>query len=258
MKKPKVIVSFTSYPARIALVDRTVESILGQTTRPDKIVLYLATEQFPGKKLPGALAKLAKNNPEFIIKWVDKNLRSYKKLIYAVVDFPDDIIITIDDDILYPNHMIADLMETHNKYPDAICGCRVRRIPVFMGIFKKYRRWMQYKKKRILFYGAYPKFKNFATTGGGTLFPPRSLHPDVVRDDIFMETSPTTDDMWFWACAVLNGTKTAPSKQIKHLNVVAGSQEDNLFKNNLLNQINDKSLANILKRYPEIKKRMRI
>ncbi|MBQ2886366.1 MAG: hypothetical protein IJE43_21810 [Alphaproteobacteria bacterium] len=46
----KVIVSLTSYPARINIVHKTIESLLNQTYKADKVILYLAYEQFQIKK----------------------------------------------------------------------------------------------------------------------------------------------------------------------------------------------------------------
>lgn len=78
-------------------------------------------------------------------------------------------------------------------------------------------------------YGGKPKFRNLATTGGGTLFPPHSLHPDVFRDDIFMNLCPTTDDLCFFAMAILKGTKTAPAGSSERITVIEESQTEALM-----------------------------
>ena len=58
----KVIVSLTSFPARIDTVYITIRSILMQSLKPDIIILWLAQEQFPEKEkeLPYNLLKLKK------------------------------------------------------------------------------------------------------------------------------------------------------------------------------------------------------
>ena len=45
----KVIISLTSYPARIDTVHLTIRSILRQTVQADKILLWLSIEEFPNK-----------------------------------------------------------------------------------------------------------------------------------------------------------------------------------------------------------------
>ena len=55
--QPKLIVSLTSFPARINTVHQVIESLLNQTKKADKIILWLAPEQFPNgeKDLPEKL-----------------------------------------------------------------------------------------------------------------------------------------------------------------------------------------------------------
>src|SRR5690554_3260312 len=54
-----LIVSFTSFPARIKKVHLVVESILRQTVLPHRIILWLSKEQFPTEKsLPKKLLEL--------------------------------------------------------------------------------------------------------------------------------------------------------------------------------------------------------
>lgn len=42
----KVIVSLTSYPPRIKTVDQVIRSLLAQTVKPWKIILWLANKEF--------------------------------------------------------------------------------------------------------------------------------------------------------------------------------------------------------------------
>ena len=96
----KIIVSLTSYPARIDVVNTTIESILNQSLKANRIILWLAPEQFPNKEkdLPDKLIKLKKYG--LIIDWYH-DIGSYKKLIPTLKLYPNDIIVTADDDVLY-------------------------------------------------------------------------------------------------------------------------------------------------------------
>ena len=46
-RNDKIIVSLTSFPGRIHLVHKTIQTILLQSIKPDLVELWLAKEQFP-------------------------------------------------------------------------------------------------------------------------------------------------------------------------------------------------------------------
>ena len=96
----RVIASLTTFPERITSVKETIKALLLQTCKPDELVLWLANEQFPEgeQSLPQDL--LALKEFGLTIKWC-KDIRSYKKLIPALKEYPNDIIITFDDDYYY-------------------------------------------------------------------------------------------------------------------------------------------------------------
>ena len=53
-----VIASLTSYPARINTVYYAIKSIMLQTYKPDKIILWLAESQFENQLLPENIIEL--------------------------------------------------------------------------------------------------------------------------------------------------------------------------------------------------------
>ena len=57
-----------------------------------------------------------------------KDIRSYKKLIPALRSYPDDAIITIDDDAIYHIDLIEKLVNSYIKDPQFIYFNRGRRI----------------------------------------------------------------------------------------------------------------------------------
>ena len=257
---PRVIVSFTSFPVpgRLENVNLVIDSMLRQTVRPDKIVLYLAVPEFPGKKLPADLAKYVAENSIVEIRWTPHNIRSYKKLVPALADFPDDLIITIDDDLIQPPQLIEKLLESYHRYPRSVSSCRTCRVYTKSGRIKKYKKWRFFKKKRVLLYGRAPRMRNVATTGGGALFPPRVLHPDVSNMELFTDIAPTNDDLWFWAMVVRNNVGTAVAHQFLELNVIEDSQTERLARinNNKMNSQNDRAVKKLFEKYPEMRKKI--
>jgi len=74
IRKPQLIVSLTSYPARINSVHITINTLLQQSLKPNKVILWLASEQFPNKEndLPDNLLRL--KDYGLTIEWCDKDL----------------------------------------------------------------------------------------------------------------------------------------------------------------------------------------
>ena len=91
-KSQQLIVSLTTYPKRFNVVYLTIESLMNQTMKPDKIILWLKKEELSYGKIPQKILKLKSRGLD--IRIVNENLRSYKKLVYAVEEFPTSNIIT--------------------------------------------------------------------------------------------------------------------------------------------------------------------
>ncbi|MDE5674997.1 MAG: glycosyltransferase [Muribaculaceae bacterium] len=204
--KEEVIVSLTSFPAAISYVVPTVRSILGGSVLPDKVVLYLTFSQFGDEGLPQELTRLAQENDLFEIRDYGRDIRSYRKLVPALRDFPDAVIVTIDDDVAYHKNMLGDLLQLHERIPDAILAHRAKLIRPGMP----YKKWRKYRWYHFLFKKYIPYYRNIQTGVGGVLYPPGSLKKEMIDEDLFTRLAPTTDDIWFWAAAVANGRKIVP------------------------------------------------
>ena len=206
VSKEQVIVSLTSFPAAIRYAIPTIQSILAGSVLPDKLVLYLTFAQFGEQGIPQELQDMAAHNPIFEIRNYDRDIRSYRKLIPALADFPDAVIVTIDDDVNYHRYMLRDLLSLHQEIPHAVLAHRAKR----MKPGKPYRRWSKYRWYDFLFKRIHSGFTNIGTGVGGILYPPHSLCPEMLDVELFTRIAPTTDDIWFWAAAVANGTPIVP------------------------------------------------
>lgn len=118
----RVIVSMTSFPKRIGNVGLTVFSILQGTKTPDLIICNLAESEFPNKEqsIPDDLALMARAG-KVILNWLPYNTKQFKKIIPTMEQYPDDVIISIDDDLIYPKDfvetMINDYVRHGRKFP---------------------------------------------------------------------------------------------------------------------------------------------
>ena len=246
--RPDVIISLTSYPARINTINQVVESLLNQSFKADKIILWLAPEQFPNKErdLPKQLLDL--KDKGLTIDWYH-DIKSYKKLIPALIKYSNAIIVTADDDLIYPKDWLKILYESYECNPNNIHCHRAHRV-----LFDRknnilpYNQWMmEIKTKKA-------SFNNFLTGIGGVLYPQNCLYRDILKENLFMNLCPTNDDIWFWAMCVMNNRKISIVKSNYSYSslCIEGTQEDALYKTNVLENKNDEQINRILKYYPKI------
>ena len=104
-----IIVSLTTYGKRLYDVHLAIESIMEQTMKANRILLWL-DEGYINQRLPKTLELLKKRGLE--IRYC-KDLRSYKKLIPALKEFPNDAIITIDDVLIYEFDLLERLIQSY-------------------------------------------------------------------------------------------------------------------------------------------------
>lgn len=191
---PQLIVSLTSFPARIHDVWITIESIFWQDVKPCKVILVLSIDEFPLRSIPDTLIDQCSRGLEIL--WVEGNLRSYNKLIPVRRAYPDAQIITIDDDIIYEPWRIAQLMFASNTHQNAIIGHRGWHVAVEDGCLLPYSSWQPIEKKMS-------GNKVFLTGVGAILYPPSVMDESLLFDmDTALSLSTLADDVWFWAVAV--------------------------------------------------------
>lgn len=249
-RKPQLIVSMTSFPKRINYVVYTINTLLRQTLKPDKIVLWLADSQFPKKEeeLPYELLKLRDLGLE--IRWCE-DFRSYKKLIPSLKEFPNDIIVTCDDDLYYEENWLEKLYKAYLKNPQYIYVHRVSRMIYNDGVITRYS-----QRKGITMHFPEPSYFNSIFGGSGCLYPPHSLSEEVFNLSNSEKTVGFHDDFWFWSMAVLNGTKICevdgPESNFK---VIDGTVDSSLYKEHLNDDIIGKYYK-LFEVYPLIKERL--
>lgn len=192
-----IIVSLTTYGKRLDDVCFTIESIMQQTLKANRIVLWL-DEQCINKELPAVLKLQQIRGLE--IKYT-KDIKSYKKLIPSIKEFPDAAIITVDDDAIYDFDLLDRLVSAYISNPKSIYAARTHVMTFYKG-----GDIMPYEKWRWNCSDSTNPLCNFITGVGGVIYPPKSLAPQVLDEDVFTSLCPSADDVWFTAMALLNGT----------------------------------------------------
>lgn len=119
LSKRKIVFSLTTLPRRIKTIIPTLESLNNQTVKADHIYLTI----------PKKCSRLDQKYPK-----IPKKIKKYCDIVYVKEDYgpvtklvgallketdPDTIIITVDDDVIYPKNLVKDLLYYHKKFPDS-------------------------------------------------------------------------------------------------------------------------------------------
>ena len=102
----------TTWKKRISNIPAVLDTIYAQTLLPDKVIINLAFDEV----IPNDIQDYINSHDIEIFRVHDTKV--YKKLIPTLRRYPDDCVIAIDDDWLYPAGMIEDFMNVHKQYPD--------------------------------------------------------------------------------------------------------------------------------------------
>lgn len=252
-KNSDVILSVTSFPARIKTVYITIDTLLCQTMKPNKVILYLADSQFPNreKDLPGALVKMRERGLE--IKFCD-DLRSHKKYYYAMLQHPDKVVITTDDDMYYSSHFVAQLYAKHQEYPNAVV-CNWGHEIQFdeKGEIKPYLKW-----KGGVSGHTKPSMLLSPVGAEGVLYPSQCADAALFDKTAFRKLVPYADDLWLKMMCVRKDTRAVRAIEIAipYFNI-ASAQKFTLQKMNVTENMNDSQLHAIFDAYPEILEKLK-
>ena len=272
----KIIVSLTSFPARINIVVKTIKTLLTQTLKPDAIILWLAPEQFPNgeKDLPQELLDLKQYG--LTIDWY-KDIRSYKKIIPTLKKYPNAVVITTDDDIYYAPDTVESLYKSYLEHRNEVHAHRCDWLkvveedaktvphpsPLLQGegmteVVQTQKKVIKWEKTRELYLDRHrgvASFHNRLTGYGAVLYPPNCFYKDVCDESLIKELIPTHDDVWLWAMATLNGYKTRLVKGYSEsINYVENSQQYGLCKINKkgVGMSLDEAYEIMLNKYPQL------
>ncbi len=224
-QKPKVavIVSLTTIPSRFHTLHLVIRSLLMQNVRPLKIVLWV--QEGLSESLPKSLTKLV--GPYFEIRYTQGSA-SHRKLVHSLEAFSNKAIITCDDDLLYPNNWLENLVHEAALNPNCIVANQTRYIQYdTAGKVKPYKEWTYPKE-------GFDPMRVIAIGAGGVYYPVGALDPMVTKESLFMSLAPRADDLWFKAMSLLKGTPTLQTaKPTKTPTPIIGSQKIALKKTNI-------------------------
>ncbi len=211
--------------------------------KPDRVILVLASDEFEAKTdLPKEYEQLEKRGLTIVFM---ENLKPHKKYHYAMMNHPDNIIVTVDDDVFYPENLLETLVASYMRYPSAISARRAHRMLFGDGKLLPYNEWegeSEYTNK--------PALDLIATGVGGVLYPPNCLlaYEDLLfNNEIVKKTALSADDIWLKFIALQCGVPIViAGEKYRYLSVIPGSQNTALYHTNVGEMRNDIAIRNCM------------
>ena len=242
-RKEKVIVSLTSFPLRFDKIHICLKSLLLQKVKPDRIIVYLGSDS-SRDHFTKEMLDLEQYGVEYHIDG-ERNLKAHKKYFYAMQEFPNDIIVTADDDLYYPSNWLSSLLKTYQKYPNAISARRVHLMRQKDGCLLPYNMWKDQCRSVLE-----PSFSLLATGGSGKLYPPNCLKECAFDDTRFKELCFDADDIWLKCMEIVSEVPVVWAKnwEVDQLGV-GSNQQGALSKQNVDCSHNDVCLKNVVNFY---------
>lgn len=197
------VVALTSFPARIKTLHYVIRSLLSQTRPPEEIHLFLGRDEIPNRNwLPGDLLALEAHG--LIVNFVDRTFHQYDKFLHSASLNSGRAYVIVDDDVIYTPTSMEELLNGHQRYPDAVIANRCHLMQVdSSGYPAPYDHWV--RESRF----DHPSFRLMPTGAGGVLYPKGFLtNPYVCDVGLILSHAPYADDIWLKTCALLNGVPT--------------------------------------------------
>ncbi len=241
--RKNMVVSLTSYPARINAVSTVLQTIYNQTKKADEIVLWLAEEQFPNglSDLPKDLVRLV-DEEKLIVRFCKEDIKAHKKYLYSFKAYKESLIVTIDDDLRYYPDMLENLFISYLEHPNAVSAMRVHLMLVDENTkLLPYNDWVL-ESDVIL---NCPSMQLLATGGAGTLYPPYLLNTFFMDEKLIEEYCPLADDLWLKMIETISDIPVVLARENRALQYIEGSQEQALYHENVNENRNDEQLRAI-------------
>ena len=245
----KPVISLTSYPGRIKTLDGVIDSLKNQNVDFEKVVLWLSKLQFKNldADLPSSLLRL--QDDKFEIRWVEEDIRSYKKLIPALLEYPDKVIITADDDVIYPSDWAERLLRSYAADPTCVHCLRGRQIKASNGKIETYKSW------NLVEQPLFPAYDILPTGVGGCLYKRELLDENIFNAEEFNRIATDCDDLWFWAMALKRGTKIKiATPTYTKPNIIEGTQDNALWNQNSIK--NDHYFSLLINEFPDVRQKL--
>lgn len=244
-----VIISMTSYGKRVAsTAPYALYTAFVQEKLPNRIVLNLDETKWNDDNIPELLKVLKKKG--LTINYCH-DVGPHTKLLPTLKAYPNDVIVTFDDDVYYESVALSELLNAYVQSDRRTVLCREGKIyPNDSSLCRLYSQLPSVKQwsgnERVLPFGV-----------AGVLYPPHLFSDEIFNEVVFRKLCPCADDIWFSIMEWRDGVKTAYIEN----NSWTGSQDVDrneeynpevsgaLYQSNDLQGRNDKQYSALIEYY---------
>lgn len=195
----QAIVSFTTTSYRIQYIVPMIESILNGMVLPSRFVLNLCKASHSHmdqglNEVPDGVMKFV-NEGKMEIHWCEDNYGAFTKLRPTLERFwadKDQVIVTADDDTIYPKYWLKRLIEESLKSPDAVIAYRARPLSISNGVHTPYEQNPIYRHNHSFAIGE----PCIVTGKDGAVYKPRFFTEQILDDETRDRLTKFNDDLW--------------------------------------------------------------
>ena len=196
-REHEIIVSLTTFPTRFSQLSPCLSSLVKQKVKPERIIVYLGSDT-SDDMITEEMRNFRQYGVEFRID-KEKNLMPHKKYYYAMQEFPDAIVITADDDVIYPRNWVDSLYKSYLRHPTAVSARRVHLMKQDGQKLSHYDQWEDQCRKI-----KEPSMSLIATGNSGVLYPPHCFGTEAFDVKAINNLCLRADDIWLKCMEVKN------------------------------------------------------
>lgn len=233
-----ILVSLTTTSQRLHLCRMTLASLLLQSRKPDRILVWISERPYlrdqgitDAARLDAIRRDLAPLGNIIEFRWTH-NIGPYRKLMPTLQTCQrDDLIVTADDDIFYGEHWLERLLgafgQANQDGDNYMVAARVRAVLANpLGRNRSYLSWPVINTAEDL------TDQFVVTFGGGAVLRKSFFMSGDIRNVDYLRLAPTADDLWCSKLLIRNEitVRTVP-EALAELNFV--EHDDGLLNYNV-------------------------
>lgn len=230
-----VVISLTTHGRRLDTVFYAIESV-ARGPRRAPIVLWLDPQDFSAP-WPDSLRRLVARGLQ--VRCGSGGMGPHAKYwdMFCAVAGSDTRVVTIDDDIIYPEWFLDRLLAVGGLREDTVVAYRAHRIELRDGVLLPYMKWTPANT-------SHASVLHFATGVSGVDYPPSFIAFVVEQGTQFLQVAPRADDVWLHLCALRSGHSVRQVfAQPRNFAVVPSTQVSALVRTNGMGGGNDEQIA---------------
>lgn len=230
------VVSITTHKPRLNTAFLAIESIGRGRTKPVRILLWLS-EELAATQLPRSIVRLQGRGLE--VRFTEDVGPHTKYYPYVSSCGVDEVMVTADDDVIYPPDWLDVLVAAHERDRSSVICHRAHVVAVGLGGVGEYDTWQPCETSTA-------SIRNFPTGVSGVLYPAHALKALKECGDSFLSVSPRADDIWIHSVLTRAGISTRQAgERPRQFVTVRAAQGVALYRTNNLAGGNDQAAANV-------------